>query len=272
MMVSVRSLLLPLSAALLVALPACDGTGTVPRAIDRTTVFEQSFNSDTDGWVTNETAGQQGWCGALAQQSADAGPARPSAGAGYAVAEGAACNDYWQDQGFPRSGPFSPSGGFDSTWPENGFVNEIDLYLDPGWPAGAGFGFSVSALDQDGNHLKSNAHSGYFVLEVVADKSTGDLLLGTATQTTFTPPQDLEDDDHFAVPRAGWYTVRHTFHNDGGTLTVDIEVLRGERLLFDATHPTSFDIASTVGGNEYAWFTFITDGLSLPIDEHRLRE
>jgi hypothetical protein len=264
--------LLTLAVAVGLVLAGCDSGGSGMEAPDRETTFQQSFDNNTDGWVTGETSGQQGWCGDLTQHGADSGPTTPSAGEGYAAAAGAACNSYWQDQGFPRSGPFSPSGGFSSTWPENGFVNEIDIYLDPSWAAGMGFGYSVSVLDQDGNHLKSKGHSGYFIFHVAADSSTGDLLLATSNQLAFTPPQNLESGEHLEVPGAGWYTFRHTFRDDGGTLAVDLEVLRGEEVLFETMHSTSFDIAETVGGNEYAWFTFIPDGLRLPVDEHRLRQ
>lgn len=262
--------LLTLAIAVGIVLTGCDSSGSAMEEPKREIMFHQSFDSNTDGWVTGETSGQQGWCGDLAQHGTGSGPVSPSAGDGYAAATGAACNSYWQDQGFPRSGPFSPSGGFSSTWPENGFVNEIDIYLNPNWPAGKGFGFSVSALDQDGNHLKSDRHSGYFIFHVSADSSTGDLLLSTSNQLAFTPPQNLESGEHLEVPGAGWYTFRHTFRDDGGSLAVDLEVLRDGDVLFETTHSTSFDTAKTVGGNEYAWLTFVTDGLQLPIDEHRL--
>ncbi|NBC67046.1 MAG: hypothetical protein GVY07_15490, partial [Bacteroidetes bacterium] len=121
---------------------------------------------------------------------------------------------------------------------------------------------------QDGSHLKSDSHSGYFVFEVSADNSTGSLLVGTSNQTIFSTPQDLESGKHFEVNEAGWYTFRHEFFNNGGNMAVHMQILRNSSVVFEEKHTTSFSITEEVGGNEYAWFTFISDELNLPIDQH----
>ena len=236
---------------------------------ERTVAWEQTFNQNTEGWITNATSGQQGWCGSISQFASNEGPVSSLAQSGYAAAMGGPCNSYWQDQGFPASAPYSPAGGFSSTWPENGFANELDIYLDPQWEAGSGFGFSVSALNQDGSHLSSDSHSGYFVFQVSADNSTGSLLVGSSTQTVFTSPQNLESGKHFTVNESGWYTFRHEFFNSGGNLSVDLQLLKNGSVVYEERYNTSFSITEEVGGNEYAWFTFISDGLNLPIDEHK---
>lgn len=235
---------------------------------ERTVAWEQTFNQDTQGWITNATSGQQGWCGSINRFTSNEGPVSSLVQSGYATATGGPCNSYWQDQGFPTSAPYSPAEGFSSTWPEHGFANELDIYLDPQWAAGSGFGFSVSALDQDGSHLKSDSHSGYFVFQVSADSSTGSLLVGSSNQTVFSTLQNLEFGKHFEVNESGWYNFRHEFFNDGGNLAVNLQILRNGSVVYEERHTTSFSITEEVGGNEYAWFPFISDGLNLPIDQH----
>lgn len=268
----IRKVVIPLILlCTLVSFTACDsifGSDDDDNEPERTIAWEQTFNQDTQSWITNTTSGQQGWCGSISRFASNEGPISSSAQSGYAAAMGGPCNSYWQDQGFPASAPYSPAGGFSSTWPENGFANELNIYLNPQWEAGSGFGFSVSALNQDGSHLKSDSHSGYFVFEVSADNSTGSLLVGTSNQTIFSTPQDLESGKHFEVNEAGWYTFRHEFFNNGGNMAVHMQILRNSSVVFEERHTTSFSITEEVGGNEYAWFTFISDELNLPIDQH----
>jgi len=51
------------------------------------------------------------------------------------------------------SGPFSRFDGYRDAWPGT-WTAEIDVYLDPDWPAGQGFDYSVAASGSDGNHQR----------------------------------------------------------------------------------------------------------------------
>ena len=104
--------------------------------------WHQSFDQSTDGWITDETPGEEGWCGDIEQVDQGSGPVMPSAGTGYAVVEHGACNDYWTENGFPDgSGPYAPFGGYSESWPD---VTELDIYLDPSWEVGTSFTYAVS--------------------------------------------------------------------------------------------------------------------------------
>lgn len=243
------------------ALVGCDSTGSNTEEPERDILFEQTFDSNTDGWITDAISGSNGWCGDIAQFGADGGPAMPSDGSGYAAAEHGACNDYWVEAGFPSSGPFGPFGesndevGFDSD--NNGFVKELDIYLDPSWaaPDTSVFTYAVS-FDLLDTEYPDNFR--YFFVPVTKPNET--LLVAGEEVST-----------------AGWYTFRHRFTSANGSLAVDFELLRGEEVM--ASQPvttttqsqestSSFEVSNV--GTGYAWFVAIQPDLQVPIDEHTL--
>ena len=80
--------------------------------------FHEGFEEGIGGWLTDDTAGQEGWCGDIEQFESGSGPVSPSAGSGYAVVRHGGCNEYWTENGFPDgSGPFRPFGEFSESWP-----------------------------------------------------------------------------------------------------------------------------------------------------------
>jgi len=217
----------------------------------------QSFNHGTGNWIDAGTPGPGGWCGEIEAVSGRDGDRMPSAGNGYALVTHAPCNDYWNTHGFPDgSGPYSPGAGYSTTFPESGFVTEIDIYLDPTWAPGNPFTYSASftLLDQA---YPDNFR--YLLVPVISD--------GHALTV------DGED-----VVDAGWYTFRHTFKDEDGKLAVRFELLQHGRKLFSkavtrtsfsAEDLASFDAASI--GTGYLWFVNIAPELELAIDEHRVR-
>lgn len=223
------------------------------------TVFEQTFDDGTSGWLTDETSGPEGWCGDITHVSAGTGSVSPSAGSGYAVAEHGACNDYYVDNGFPSSGPYGPFGEYSDEWPSGGFAGALDIYLDPNWsagPDGSVFTYAISIRLLDGEYP---ANLRYFFVPVT--KQNGNLLVAG-----------------HEVTDAGWYTFRHVFSSDeNGNLAVDFELVRDDQVLFtqaisstsQSGEETSSFTASNVG-NGYAWFVAIRPGLRLPIDEQKL--
>lgn len=219
--------------------------------------WQQGFEHDTEGWVTQEDPGPFGWCGTIERADGRTGPIAPSAGSGYAIVEHGACNDFYQ--------PFFPDGSapasadpdlFSTTFPTGGYVNQVDVYLDPGWEDGTGFGYAVSfqVLDEDFPNFR------YFFLPV----SKADGTLSVAGRE---------------VDEAGWYTFRHRFTADEeGALAVAFELARqGETLFTQGTGLTlltgerasDFDASNTSNG--YIWFVSISDGLGLAIDENQVR-
>jgi len=220
--------------------------------------YLQGFEQDTEGWITDDTPGPTGWCGDITRLTRGSGPVAPSVGHGYAVVENGACNDFWMDPPPPLiawavSGPYSPFGGYSESWPQSGFVAELDIYLDPGWAVGTGFDYYVSMrMLNDGS---------FRYLRFPVSQTGGGLLV-----------------NGHEVKEAGWYTFRARFREVSGHLAVDFELAqRGQVLVAQPVAATtftgetiaSFDVSNV--GTGYSWFDQISDGLQLPIDHHQYR-
>lgn len=218
--------------------------------------WHQGFESGTDGWITDSTPGEGGWCGDIQYRDASSGPVEPSEGEGFAVVTHGPCNEYWQEVfGSEPTGPYSPGSGYPQAWPDAGYASELDVYLDPG--AGTAFTLagSVVRLNQEG----SDTPIRYFFTEVVPE---GDGLSVLGQEIT----------------EAGWHTLRYTFGDDDGSLAVDAELLRDGEVVASAPLTTtalsgeatsSFDVTEL--GTGYTWFAAIAEGTELAIDEHRVR-
>jgi hypothetical protein len=127
----------------------------------------------------------------------------------------------------------------------------------------------VAANGTDGLHQRD------YIFHVAKDTSSDALLVAGSNNTNFAVRQDLDTlANHVEVTAAGWYTLRHTFYDDGGFLAVDLRLIDdgGTVLFLETRGPGNGgnDPIAEVGGNRYAWFTTISDGLALPIDNHEL--
>lgn len=220
--------------------------------------FHQGFNADTHPWADNSMTGFWGWCGTVDLQNKKDSDLKPSAGVGYATVMFGSCNDYWTAEFGEASGPATFDAAlWSQSWPESGFIHELDIYLDADqYDLDNGLAFAYA------NSLYYSALAYpfiYFGLNV--EKVDGTLEVNS-----------------FPVPEEGWYTFREVFGQDGnGNLTVDFELLDDGKLL------NSFPMETTLGGNAassydaealgsgYIWFPFIADGVELAIDEYRLR-
>lgn len=233
--------------AVVAAVAALITVGTAGAASAATT-WSQGFESDTAGWQDADS----GWYGSIERVASGTGGIGSAGGDYHAVVNG--------DE---SSAPFSDFGGYETEWPGD-WVAELDVYLDPSWAAGAGFDYTVAATGSDGNHQRD------FIFHVTKDSSTGALLVGGSNNTDFTAREDLEDRNHAVVEEAGWYTLQHRFHEDGGVLAVDLNLVDSDgTVLFTETRSTSADAIEEVAGNGYAWFTFSTVE-DLAIDNHEL--
>ena len=151
------------------------------------------------------------------------------------------------------SGPFTRFGGYSSDF-GSGFSTSLDVYLDPTWSDGQGFDYSVAASNQAGGHLRD------FIFHVGV---VGGALLVNAsnnTDATFNSFKLTNENggNYHTLASAGWYTLQQMFRNDGGVLAVDMNLLDdGGNLLYSVTRTNAADdIATTVGGNRYGWFTY----------------
>lgn len=236
-------------------------------------VFNQGFNHDTEPWVDQDDEGLLGWCGTIERiDRRDGVDPSPSAGRGYATVENGGCNEFYRGvfgEVFTSAPASGPNPDLSSTeFPESGFVQQLDVYLDPGDLADDGPGVvfnyanSLCVLGDDGTcplDTFEDVDFRYFAVPVT--KEEGDLLVAGRK-----------------VEEAGWYTFRHVFGSDEGALTVDFQLVKDGRPLFTEsientllTGEATSDFEVSDLGSGYVWFVSVADSLELPIDEHRLR-
>ncbi|HSM36533.1 MAG TPA: hypothetical protein VK837_09080 [Longimicrobiales bacterium] len=219
-------------------------------------VVRQDFNHGTALWSDNDIEGFGGWCGDIRQIARGDGPVGPSAGRGYALVSHGTCNAFWTAEGFTESAPYAPAldtDAFSSRWIASGYVQLLDVYLDPSEEALA-FQYAVSI------HLLDSGEFRYFAVDV--GPGAGGLLVGT-----------------HALETAGWYTFALSFQEaPGGGLSVEFQLRDDGRViasqaldqtLFTMEDPSSFAVEN-VGTGE-SWFSFISPGIELPIDEFSIR-
>jgi hypothetical protein len=241
-----------LMAALAIAIPAVayQGTGF--------TTWDQGFDAGTTtGWITDETAGPEGWCGDIELVAAGDDAIQPSEGSGHAVVSHGMCNDFWHENGFADgSGPYSFGAGFSATWPGPGFAYELDVYLDPAWDASTSFTLAA-AFNQPALEFPTGLR----------------YLMVTATGTA----EGVSVHDH-ELTEAGWYTFRYVFSSSEGDLAVVFQMKRAGEVVYSTPLTTTAlsgesisDFAVEDVGSGYLWFVALSPGLDLPIDEHRMR-
>lgn len=142
------------------------------------------------------------------------------------------------------------------TWPGDWYA-EVDVYLDPSWASGTGFDYTVAAYGSDGAHQRD------YIFHVGVVDGTGLVVNGSNnTDFSFNEYKLLNENDgnYHVVQNAGWYTLQHHFYDDGGSLSVDLNLLDSSgTTLFTATRSNVSDtIPAEVGGNGYGWFTYIS--------------
>ncbi len=212
--------------------PQFDGkiSASYTGGLNITEVWFQGFETDVSGWFT---------------------PTRVASGTnGITSAAGgfhAEIND----------GDFTRFDGYSTVWP-GAWIAEVDVYLDPAWAIGTGFDYSVASSKSDGNHLRD------FIFHVgrVAD---GRLLVNGDNNAYGSTPNDYVlqtggDGTPYEVTTAGWYTLQHIFYDDGGVLSVDLNLVNDQgTVVWTTTRTNAGDTIGTggvVGGNRYGWFVF----------------
>lgn len=231
--------------------------GTAAAQPEPFTDWHQGFESGTEGWITDTTPGEAGWCGEIEHRDASTGEVEASVGEGYAVVRTGPCNEYWGEifaAMEDETGPYSPGEGYPRAWPDAGYTSQLDVYLDPS--AGTEFTLSGSVVLLGPEAPDSPVR--YFFTSVMPE-GDGLSVLGQN------------------ITEAGWHTLRYTFGDEDGSLTVDVDLLRGgevvasERLTTTALSgeaASSFDVTEL--GTGYTWFVGIGEGTEIAIDEHRV--
>lgn len=215
------------------------------------TVWDQGFETDTNGWEEVETGASYGDIVRVA-----------SGTDGIVAAEG---DHYAKVSELDGAGPFSRFDEYRDEWTGE-WVAAIDVYLDPAWEIGSGFDYAVAANGADGNHQRD------FIFHVAQDESADALLVGTSNNTSFEVRDDLESIDNYEVTEAGWYTIEHRFADEAGVLSVTMSLLddEGTTLFSDVKSDAEDVIPDAVGGNRYTWFTAVAVADGLAVDAHML--
>lgn len=213
-----------------------------------TVVWDQGFETNTAGWSSG------GDYGVITRVASGHNGIASSSGGFHAVVEET------------NAGPYSFFDGSRSIWPAGGMRAAIDVYLDTSMGAGSGFDYSVAANGSDGLHQRD------FIFHVGVGND-GNLRVGGSNNSNFATRMDLHTINNYLVAASGWYTFEHVFRDFGdGTLAVDLN-LRDDlgNLLFTETRNTPADVLGTeVGGNRYGWFTHISVGGGVAVDNHLL--
>jgi hypothetical protein len=230
-----------------------------PRCFPEFESWHQSFEDDTDSWVTSADPGLFGWCGEIERVDVNelmcvADEVRPLSGDSHAIVRHGECNAYWSELFPDGSGPGS-SRPFNEGFPDGGYVSSLNIYLDPAWDEGAGFGYADSFQELDAEFPNFR-----YLFIPVARTETG-LFVG-----------------EFQVTEAGWYTFSTVYSSKGNSLSADFVLSRHDWPLYSQSHDVtlisedpvdSFRINNTSNG--YIWFVYISPELDLAIDEEQMR-
>lgn len=157
-------------------------------------------------------------------------------------------------------------GRLDSTWPENGYSTEIDIYLDMNLADGM-----VSNQFQWNSAI--NDTTGSFLEEAFFQARTDPSTAGQwNVRVAIVGPDGFDPQPWINVTETGWYTFRHTFSEDeNGLLEITLELINqsGDIVIshtFGGYSEYVVDGGSgNVGGNRYGWFS-TNDFTDLPID------
>lgn len=219
-----------LMTCMLVAL-AMSMAGAAMASLSQEVIYEQDFSVDTVDW-------------SAATHNADAQTATiPGGSASY------------------FGGTVSDT-EYRATWPELGYITELDVYLDPEtMSAGDGFDLTVASSNADGNHLRD------FIFHV-GKTGAGDVLVNGSNNSDFEVNEYKLSNDGDGTPttiaEAGWYTFQHSFYDQDGSLAVDLNVLNSSgTTIFATTRHHAGDVIEGVGGARYMWFTFATGGVDI---------
>ena len=251
-------------------------TGVFPVLADAPPgAYFNGFESDTSGWFDSSNGGS-GTITQTASGAVSGGYANGIAsanGAGHARVSSIACG-----VPAPCLGPNTRWGGYNQTFPIGGYRTYVSIYLDTAWAAAhadARFDFSSSINNSAGTFLRD------FVFNAGTNRATDPgppgFFIGASPNafrhSTFpqnpcpapsTPPNTCRTPVH--ITTSGWYTFRHTFDDNSGSLAVNMDILNSGGGSVASWTIHSGDAMATVGGNRYGWFAN-EEIPELPIDD-----
>jgi hypothetical protein len=166
--------------------------------------------------------------------------------------------------------------GYTTEFPAAGYKTAIDVYLNPGNPGYVNdtrFDWTSAVSTPAGAHRRDFVFNAGFYNNVDSTGSAPRFVI-SASNNAGRGGADPENPGRnpIAITTPGWYTLQHSFHNDGsGVLAVDLSIItpNGTTLhTWSLSDPTDV-IGATVGGNRYGWFA-TNEFPYLAIDNTRL--
>ncbi len=222
--------------------------------------WRQDFASGTEGWASQKDSGHTGWCGNIEQvdeelQDDSSEAIRSLSGTTHALVRHGECNEFYSDIFVDGAGPASAFRPHADHFPEGGFTSALHIYLDPSWPEGSGFGYtdSFQVLDEEWPNFR------YLLMPV--ERNEEGLFVG----------------EH-EITEPGWYSFSMVFSDDNESLAVEFVLSRHgwpqyrqslETTMFTGESVDDFSVSNTSGA--YVMFIYISEDLSLAIDEEQLR-
>jgi len=218
--------------------------------------FFNDFETDTEGWDI--------FAGFEASRVADGTNGVPSAS-----------GDWHAEQDPQGSTSFGNWGGYNdmdgcastacaagATFPENGYVTSVDVYLDVGADEAndTRFDFSSAVSMPDGNFRRDFVFNCGFYNDATGPGAETDRFICSASNNATRGnafPKNPGRDPVVVTDTTGWFTFQHFFYDDGtGVLAVDLSIMDSAGNVVKSwtlSDPTD-TIDGTVGGNRYAWF------------------
>jgi hypothetical protein len=230
--------------------------------------YFNGFEKNTDGWFDSTNGGD----GTITRR-----PSGYSNSGGYADGIASAAGK-WHARlvGSPCftppnqdcTGPFTRWGGYSSTFPTGGYLTQVDIYLDVNWAATHSdyrFDWDSSINDNTGNFRRDwvfnvgtqlPLQSPHFIIQSSTNAFRSGANPNAPCPNPVAPPNSCRPP--LIITTSGWYTFRHTFHDDGsGFLAVDFDIFplgSNVALMHQTIDSNPYDPMSVIGGNRYGWF------------------
>lgn len=214
--------------------------------------YFQGFETDTYDWSSGATRVASGTNGVPS-----------AAGVWHAQTSGGTTN---ASGAFTRWGGYGGNAGCASsacaaaTFPENGYVTSVDIYLGVNslTTNDTRFDWTSAISTPAGDHRRDFVFNAGFYNDTDFTGSGPRFVISASTNATRSGafPKD-PGKDPFTITTGGWYTFQHTFTDNGsGVLTVDLAIKDADGVtLHNWTLSDPSDIInSTVGSNRYGWF------------------
>lgn len=212
-----------------------------------TTLYSQDFEANTDGWFD--------YGGTLTRVPTSTGGITSAGGGYHAVVTGA--YTAWGGYNFG-------AGSVPTTFQP--YRTALDIYLDTTLtaPDDSRFDYSSAISDSDGQHRRDFVMTGGFYVDGQTQETS---FIFSASNNTPGWPKN-PNSDPYQIATSGWYTIEHTYYDNGGVLAVDMSIgVSGGATLHTWTLSNASDDISLIGGNRYGWMLNIDSDLGgLAID------